>query len=72
MQLNKLKKLGIATMIVMLLTACSTEKLNISLNKDIVVEYGEKLDYSKLFDSENSDKGIKIDKIKNFDSKKVG
>ena len=72
MKLNKLKKLGIATMVVMLLTACSTEKLNISLNKDIVVEYGEKLDYSKLFDSENSDKGIKVDKIKNFDSKKVG
>lgn len=50
---------------------CSKE-MAITPVENLVVEYGEKLDQNKLFDSKKSDEGIKVDKVKGFDNKKVG
>lgn len=69
---KRFKTIGLSAMVVLLSTACSTKELNVSLKKDIVAEYGETLDTSKLYDSGNSDKGIKVDKVENYNSKKLG
>ena len=69
---RRIKKIGLVTIVVILVTACSTKELKVSLKKDIIAEYGETIDTSKLYDSGNSDKEIKVDKVENYNSKKLG
>ncbi len=55
----------------MLLTACSSD-LKVTVKGNLEIEYGDKLDNSLLFDKDNSDEGITVKEVKNFDAKKTG
>lgn len=68
-----MKKFTIAVSIaaIFLMTSCSKEMV-ITPVENLVVEYGDELNQNKLFDSKQSDEGIKVDKVKGFDNKKIG
>ena len=54
-----------------LVVGCSKE-LKVTVKDNLEVEYGDKLDNSILFDKEQSDEGIAVKEVKNFDAKKTG
>lgn len=62
----------LAIMMMFTLVACSSKELSVVLATNLVVEYGEELDNSKLFDAEKSDTGLTVEKVGNYDSKKIG
>lgn len=63
--------LSMITIAALLLTACS-KSLKVESVKQLTVEYGDKLDNSKLYDASKSEKDIKVAEVKGFDSMKVG
>ena len=65
------KLLGIAALAALVLTGCSKD-LQVQPVDKLTVEYGDKLDNSKLFHAKESDENVKVDKINGFDAKKVG
>lgn len=65
------KLLSIAAMAALVLTGCSKE-LEVKITDKLTVEYGNKLDNNKLFDAKKSDKNIKVDKVQDFNAKKLG
>lgn len=65
------KLLSIAAVAALILTGCSKE-LKVKITDKLTVEYGDKLDNNKLFDAKKSDKNIKVDKVQDFNAKKVG
>lgn len=65
------KLLCYAAIAAMVLIGCSKELKVVPANK-LVIEYGDKLDNSKLFNKKDSDKGIKVKSVKGFDAKKIG
>lgn len=54
------------------ITACSLNRVNIELMTDLVIEYGDTLDNSKLFDANKSSDELEVVHIEYFNSKKVG
>lgn len=58
-------------MAALVLTGCSKE-LEVKITDKLTVEYGNKLDNNKLFDAKKSDKNIKVDKVQDFNAKKLG
>ena len=66
-----MKKIIYLAVTVMLLTACSSD-LKVTVKGNLEIEYGDKLDNSLLFDKDNSDEGITVKEVKNFDAKKTG
>ncbi|MFR5017026.1 MAG: bacterial Ig-like domain-containing protein, partial [[Clostridium] innocuum] len=65
------KLLSIAAMAALVLTGCNKD-LKVTPTDKLTVEYGDKLDNNKLFDAKKSDKNIKVDKVQDFNAKKVG
>lgn len=65
------KLLSIAALAALVLTACSKD-LQVKTVDKLTVEYGDKLDNSKLFNSKESDETVKVDKVSGYDAKKVG
>ena len=69
--MKKSKKIIYLAVSVMLLAACGSS-LKVTVKENAVLEYGEKPDHSLLFDKDNSDEGVTVKEVKNFDSKKTG
>ena len=65
------KLLSIAAVAALVLTGCNKD-LKVTPADKLTVEYGDKLDNNKLFDAKKSDKNIKVDKVQDFNAKKVG
>ena len=65
------KLLSIAAVAALVLTGCNKE-LQVTPADKLTIEYGDKLDNNKLFDAKKSDKNIKVDKVQDFNAKKVG
>ncbi|MCR0308840.1 flagellar biosynthesis protein FlgM, partial [[Clostridium] innocuum] len=65
------KLLCIAALAALVLTGCAKD-LQVKTTEKLTVEYGDKLDNSKLFNAKESDKNIKVDKVQDFNAKKVG
>ncbi|MCR0609497.1 flagellar biosynthesis protein FlgM, partial [[Clostridium] innocuum] len=65
------KLLSIAAVAALVLTGCNKE-LKVTPADKLTIEYGDKLDNNKLFDAKKSDKNIKVDKVQDFNAKKVG
>lgn len=68
---NMKKLLSMMAIAALVLTGCSKD-LEVKTVDKLTVEYGDKLDNSKLFDSKESDKEVKVDKVNGFDTKKLG
>ena len=68
--MKKISVLAVCAMMI-LVVGCSKE-LKVTIKDNIEVEYGDKLDNSILFDKEQSDEGIAVKEVKNFDAKKTG
>ena len=68
-----MKKISVLVVSAMmfLVVGCSKE-LKVTVKDNLEVEYGDKLDNSILFDKEQSDEGIAVKEVKNFDAKKTG
>ncbi len=68
-----MKKISVLVVSAMmfLVVGCSKE-LKVTIKDNLEVEYGDKLDNSILFDKEQSDEGIAVKEVKNFDAKKTG
>ncbi len=66
-----MKKIIYLAALVMFMTACSSD-LKVTVKDNLELEYGDKLDHSLLFDKDNSDEGITVKEVKNFDAKKTG
>lgn len=68
-----MKKTVISTIMsaALFLTACSGS-LEVTPAEKLTVEYGEKLDNSKLFDAKKSDENVSVSKVDGFDAKKLG
>ena len=68
-----MKKMSILVVSAMmfLVVGCSKD-LKVTIKDNLEVEYGDKLDHSLLFDKDNSDEGITVKEVKNFDAKKTG
>ena len=65
------KLLSIAAVAALVLTGCN-KNLKVTPAEKLTIEYGDKLDNNKLFDAKKSDKNIKVDKVQDFNAKKVG
>ena len=65
------KLLSIAAVAALVLTGCNKD-LKVTPADKLAIEYGDKLDNNKLFDAKKSDKNIKVDKVQDFNTKKVG
>ncbi|MCR0180571.1 bacterial Ig-like domain-containing protein [[Clostridium] innocuum] len=65
------KLLSIAAVSALVLTGCNKD-LKVTPADKLTIEYGDKLDNNKLFDAKKSDKNIKVDKVQDFNAKKVG
>jgi len=57
--------------LVFFIVGCSSS-FRVDVKENAVLEYGEKPDYSMLFDKDNSDEDVSVKEVKNFDSKKTG
>ena len=68
-----MKKMSILVVSAMmfLVVGCSKD-LKVAVKDNLEVEYGDKLDHSLLYDKEQSDEGIAVKEVKNFDAKKTG
>ena len=68
-----MKKMSVLVVSAMmfLVVGCSKD-LKVTVKDNLEVEYGDKLDHSLLFDKDNSDEGITVKEVKNFDAKKTG
>ena len=65
------KLLSMIAVVALLITGCAKE-LKVETAENIKVEYGEKLDNSKLFNKKESDENVKVGKVEGFDAKKLG
>lgn len=65
------KLLSMVAVAALLITGCAKE-LKVTTAENIKVEYGEKLDNTKLFNAKESDENVKVDKVEGFDAKKLG
>ncbi len=57
--------------LVFFIVGCSSS-FHVDVKENAVLEYGEKPNYSLLFDKDNSDEDVSVKEVKNFDSKKTG
>ena len=63
--------ISMIAVVALLITGCAKE-LKVETAENIKVEYGEKLDNSKLFNKKESDENVKVGKVEGFDAKKLG
>ena len=68
-----MKKISVlaACAMMILVVGCSKD-LKVAVKDNLEVEYGDKLDHSLLYDKEQSDEGVTVKEVKNFDAKKTG
>ena len=62
----------LAAYVMMILVIGCSKELKVTVKDNLEVEYGDKLDNSILFDKEQSDEGVTVKEVKNFDAKKTG
>ncbi|NBJ65391.1 flagellar biosynthesis protein FlgM, partial [bacterium c-19] len=68
-----MKKISVFVACLMLMSVVGCSKsLKVTVKENAVLEYGEKPDYSLLFDKDNSDEGVTVKEVKSFDNKKIG
>ena len=68
-----MKKISVFVACLMLMSVVGCSKsLKVTVKENAVLEYGEKLDHSLLFDKEQSDEDVTVKEVKNFDNKKTG
>ena len=68
-----MKKISVFVACLMLMSVVGCSKsLKVTVKENAVLEYGEKLDHSLLFDKDNSDEGVTVKEVKSFDNKKTG
>ena len=68
-----MKKISVFVACLMLMSVVGCSKsLKVTVKENAVLEYGEKLDHSLLFDKDNSDEGVTVKEVKSFDNKKIG
>lgn len=65
------KLISMIAVAALLMTGCAKE-LKVTPAENLKVEYGEKLDNTKLFNVKESDENVKVDKVEGFDAKKLG
>lgn len=65
------KKYIVVSMIV-LCSSCTIKELNVAVPKEVSVEYGEDLEYQKLYDRKKSDQNIQVKKIEGFNNQQLG
>ncbi len=65
------KILSMIAVAALLITGCA-KGLKVTTAENIKVEYGKKLDNTKLFDAKESDENVKVGKVEGFDAKKNG
>ena len=65
------KLISMIAVAALLMTGCAKD-LKVLPTDNLTIEYGEKLDNSKLFNKNESDKGVKVSKVDGFNEKKVG
>uniref|UniRef100_UPI0022E78876 flagellar biosynthesis protein FlgM n=1 Tax=Amedibacterium intestinale TaxID=2583452 RepID=UPI0022E78876 len=65
------KLISMVAVAALLMTGCAKE-LKVTPSENLKVEYGEKLDNTKLFNAKESDENVKVDKVEGFDAKKLG
>ena len=69
---GNMKKLVSLITITILLTGCSEKELKVEVSNNVVIEYGDTIEHTKLYDAKNSDKNVRVEKVKGFDNKKIG
>ena len=68
-----MKKMSVlAACVMMILVAGCSKELKVTVNNNVELEYGDKLDNTLLYDKEKSDEDITVKEVKNFDPKKTG
>ena len=68
-----MKKISVFVACLMLMSVVGCSKsLKVTVKENAVLEYGEKPDYSLLFDKDNSDEDVSVKEVKSFDNKKIG
>lgn len=68
-----MKKISVFVACLMLMSVVGCSKsLKVTVKENAVLEYGEKPDYSLLFDKEQSDEDVAVKELKSFDNKKIG
>ena len=65
------KLISMVAVATLLMTGCAKE-LKVTPSENLKVEYGEKLDNTKLFNAKESDENVKVGKVEGFDAKKLG
>lgn len=65
------KLISMIAVAALLITGCAKE-LKVTPAVNLKVEYGDKLDNTKLFNAKESDENVKVDKVEGFDAKKLG
>ena len=65
------KLISMIAVAALLITGCAKE-LKVTPAVNLKVEYGDKLDNTKLFNAKESDENVKVDKVEGFDAKKMG
>ncbi|MFR7554545.1 flagellar biosynthesis protein FlgM [Longicatena caecimuris] len=65
------KLISMVAVATLLMTGCAKE-LKVTPSENLKVEYGEKLDNTKLFNAKESDENVKVGKVEGFDAKKMG
>ena len=65
------KLISMVAVAALLITGCAKE-LKVTTAENLKVEYGEKLDNTKLFNAKESDENVKVGKVEGFDAKKLG
>ncbi len=65
------KLISMIAVAALLITGCAKE-LKVTPAENLKVEYGDKLDNTKLFNAKESDENVKVDKVEGFDAKKMG
>ena len=68
-----MKKMSVlAACVMMILVVGCSKELKVTVNNNVELEYGDKLENTLLYDKEKSDEDITVKEVKNFDAKKTG
>lgn len=67
-----MKKIISLITVTILLTGCSEKELKVEVTNNVVIEYGDTIEHTKLYDTKNSDKDVRVKKVNGFDDKKIG
>lgn len=68
--------IGVITIVILLIVwfmfSGMKSSFKVVTKKDVVTEYGEDLDWAKLYDADKSDKGVEVKEVKDFNKDLIG